>query len=73
MSIKSFLSSPNDFIEELLSLFSIDNLNLKKVLLTLLRTISQKYEESLNNYFINIEKSIKKSKKNQNIQRVTKE
>ena len=73
MSIKSFLSSPNYFIEELLSLFSIDNLNLKKVLLTLLRTISQKYEESLNNYFINIEKSIKKSKKNQNIQRVTKE
>ena len=73
MSIKSFLSSPNYFIEELLSLFSVDNLNLKKVLITLLRTISQKYDESLNNYFINIEKCIKKSKKNQNIQRVTKE
>ena len=73
ISVKSFLSSQNYFIETLLGIFSTNNLSIKKVLINLFRIISQKYGESLKNHFINIEADNKKAKKNKKIQRVTKD
>ena len=73
MSVKSFLSSPNYFIETLLGILSTNNINIKKVLINLLRIISQKYSESLKNHFIDIETDIRKSKKLKTIKRVSKE
>ena len=71
MSIKSFLSSPNYFIETLLNILSTNNLNLKKALINLLRIISQNYSESLKDYFNKIETDIKKSKKSKKLQKVS--
>ena len=73
MSIKNFLSSPNYFIETILNILSMNNLNIKKVMINLLRIISQKYEESLKSHFINVEIDNKKLKKSKRIQRVTKD
>jgi len=73
MSVKSFLSSPNYLIETILSVFSSNNLNLKKVLINLLRVLSQKYGELLKEYFDSIESVNKKAKKNKKIERITKE
>ena len=73
MSVKSFLSSPNYFLETLLGILSNNNINIKKVLINLLRIISQKYGESLKNHFINVDMDIKKAKKLKTIKRVTKE
>ena len=72
MSVKSFLSSPNFFIETLLGILSTNNLNVKKVIINLLRIISQKFSDALNTHFINVEIENKKDKKNKKIQRVTK-
>jgi len=73
MSMKSFLSSPNYFIETLLGILSTNNLNIKKVVINLLRIISQKYGENLKKYFLDVETENKKSKKNKKTQRITKE
>ena len=73
MSVKNFLSSQNYFIETILGIFSSNNLNIKKVLINLLRIISQKYGESLKAHFINVEADNKKLKKNKSMQRVTKD
>ena len=73
MSIKNFLSSQNYFIETLLAILSSNNLNIKKVLINLLRIISQKYGESLKAHFINVENDNKKLKKIKRMQRVTKD
>ena len=73
MSVKSFLSSPNYFIETLLSIFSTNNLRLKKVLINLLRILSQKYGDLLKEHFDSVETASKKAKKNKKIERITKD
>ena len=73
MSVKSFLSSPNYFIETLLSIFSSNNLSIKKALINLLRILSQKYGDLLKEYFDSIEAANKKAKKNKKIERITKD
>ena len=73
MTVMSFLSSPNYLIETLLSIFSTNNLSLKKVLINLLRVLSQKYGDLLKEYFDSIEALYKKAKKNNKKERITKE
>ena len=73
MTVESFLSSPNYIIETLLSIFSSLNLSLKKVLINLLRVLSQKYGDLLKEYFDSIEAANKKAKKNKKIERITKD
>ena len=73
MTVESFLSSPNYIIETLLSIFSSNNLSLKKVLINLLRVLSQKYGDLLKEYFDSIEAANKKAKKNKKIERITKD
>ena len=73
LTIKSFLSSHNYFIETLLGILSTNNLNVKKIVINLLRIISQKYGEALKKYFYDIETENKKSKKTKKIQRITKD
>jgi hypothetical protein len=72
-SVQSFLSSPNYFIETILSILTTNNLSLKKVLINLLSKISQKYKDDLNTFFIGIEAENKKAKKNRKKERITKD
>ena len=61
-SINYFLNSQNNFIETLLNIFSTENINLKKVVLNLLKILSHRYKDNFENYFTTIDSKIKKSK-----------
>ena len=69
-SITNFLNSNNNFIENLLNIFSTTNINLKKVVMNFIKILTQKYRDNLENYFTNIDAKIKKGKGK--INRITK-
>ena len=69
-SINYFLNSSNNFIENLLNIFSTTNINLKKVVMNFIKILTQKYRDNLENYFSGIDIKIKKSKGK--INRITK-
>ena len=71
-SINYFLNSSNNFIENLLNIFSTTNINLKKVVMNFIKILTQKYRENLETYFANIDTKIKKSKGKGKINRITK-
>ena len=70
-SLETFLNSENYFIETILRILSTNNLSLKKEVINLIKIISLKYIETLNNYFAKVEAEIKKSRKHKKINRVT--
>ena len=71
LSLESFLNSENYFIENLLRILSTNNLSLKKAVINLIKILSQKYLETLKNYFIKVDNDIKKSRKVKKINKVT--
>jgi len=71
-SINYFLNLSNNFIENLLNIFSTTNINLKKVVMNFIKILTQKYRDNLENYFTNIDIKIKKNKGKGKINRITK-
>ena len=71
LSLEAFLNSENYFIENLLRILSTNNLSLKKSVINLIKLLSQKYLETLKNYFIKVDTDIKKSRKIKKINKVT--
>ena len=62
-TVNYFLNSENFFIENLLKYLSTTNIHVKKVIINLLRVLTQIYKESLEQYF----NKISKNKKNERI------
>ena len=71
LSLESFLNSGNYFIENILRILTTNNLDLKDSIINFIKIISQKYIDTLVNYFIKVESEIKKSKKKNKINKVS--
>ena len=66
-SINAFLYSNNYFLENLLNILSESDADIKKVVLNLLRIISQKYNDELKKYFSFVDNESRKDKKNKKL------